>query len=109
MGAFLTLLTERIHAGKAAGELPADLEPEIVVQIIATFLQGLWRTALVSYDRKQVERQIDVLLTSLGLRAPRYTVLITSSWVRSIGRFHATPGVTFAVDPTSLLSDRASS
>jgi TetR/AcrR family transcriptional repressor of nem operon len=67
MGAFLALLTERIRAGKAAGELPADLEPEIVVQIIATFLQGLLRTALVSYDRKQVERQIDVLLTSLGL------------------------------------------
>src|SRR5262245_32834537 len=34
-----------------------------------------------------------------------YRVLITSSLVRSIGRFHATPGVTFVVDPTSLLSD----
>jgi len=67
IGAFLTLLTERIRAGKAAGELKADLEPEIVVQIIGTFLQGLLRTALISYDRKQVERQIDVLLTGLGL------------------------------------------
>ena len=67
MGAFFTLLAERMRAGKAAGELPADLEPEVVAQIIATFLQGLLRTSLVSYDRKQVERQIDVLLTSLGL------------------------------------------
>ena len=67
IGAFLTLLTERIRAGKAAGELKADLEPEIVVQIIGTFLQGLLRTTLIFYDRKQVERQIDVLLTSLGL------------------------------------------
>jgi chorismate mutase len=67
IGAFLTLLTERIRAGKAAGELKADLEPEIVVQIIGMFLQGLLRTALISYDRKQVERQIDVFLTSLGL------------------------------------------
>src|SRR5882672_101019 len=67
IGAFLTLLTERIRAGKASGELKADLEPEIVVQIIGAFLQGLLRTALISYDRKQVERQIDVLLTSLGL------------------------------------------
>ena len=67
MGAFPTLLTERIRAGTAAGELNADLEPEIVVQITATFLQGLLRTALISSDRKPVDRQIDVLLTSVGL------------------------------------------
>lgn len=67
MGTFFGLFAERLHAGKATGELPANLEPEVVVQIIGTFLQGLFRTAMVAYDRKQVERQIEVLLTSLGL------------------------------------------
>jgi len=38
-----------------------------VAQIIATYLQGLYRTALLSYDRSQLERQIDMFLTSLGL------------------------------------------
>jgi TetR/AcrR family transcriptional repressor of nem operon len=37
------------------------------VPVIVTYLQGLWRMALVSYDRTQFERQIDLFLTSLGL------------------------------------------
>jgi hypothetical protein len=40
---------------------------EGVAQIIATYLQGLFRTALLSYDRSQLERQVDLFLTSLGL------------------------------------------
>jgi len=67
MGAFFGLFAERLQAGKTSGELPADFEPEVVVQIIGTYLQGLFRTAMVSYDRQQAERQIEVLLTSLGL------------------------------------------
>ncbi len=67
MGAFFQRFAARLQEGKATGELPADLDPEVVVQIIGTFLQGLSRAALVSYDRRQVERQIDVLLTGLGL------------------------------------------
>ena len=50
-----------------APRFAADREPEIVGQIIAAFLQGLLRPAVISYDRKQVEREIDVLLISLGL------------------------------------------
>jgi TetR/AcrR family transcriptional repressor of nem operon len=67
MGTFFRFFAERLHEGKATGELPADLDPEVVVQILGTFLQGLFRTAMISYDRKQVERQIEVLLTGLGL------------------------------------------
>src|SRR5262249_35912346 len=67
MGSFFSLLTERLRAGQATGELPSNLEPDVVVQILGTYLQGLFRTAMVSYDRSQVERQIEVLLTSLGL------------------------------------------
>ena len=62
-----TITSATLAFPEQRSELKADLEPEIVVQIIGTFLQGLLRTALVCYDRKQVERQIDVLLTSLGL------------------------------------------
>jgi len=67
MGAFFSLFAERLRAGKAAGELPADLDPEVAGQIIGTYLQGLFRTTMVSYDRRQVERQIEVLLAGLGL------------------------------------------
>jgi TetR/AcrR family transcriptional repressor of nem operon len=32
-----------------------------------TFSQGLWRMALVDYDRERFERQVDSFLTALGL------------------------------------------
>jgi TetR/AcrR family transcriptional repressor of nem operon len=67
MGAFFGMFAERLRAAQAAGELPADFKPEVVVQIIGTYLQGLFRTAMVSYDRPQIERQIEVLLAGLGL------------------------------------------
>jgi TetR/AcrR family transcriptional repressor of nem operon len=67
MGTFFGLLGERLRAGQASGELAADLDPDVVVQIIGTYLQGLFRTAMVAYDRARVERQIEVLLTSLGV------------------------------------------
>jgi TetR/AcrR family transcriptional repressor of nem operon len=57
----------RLSADKKAGLLPPDLEPQVVVPIIITYLQGLWRMALVSYDRNKAERQVDTLLTGLGL------------------------------------------
>lgn len=67
MGIFFAAFAERLRAGKARGELSADLDPDVVVQIIGTYLQGVLRTAMVSYDRPQIERQIEVLLTGLGL------------------------------------------
>lgn len=60
-------MTERLTSDKQAGLLPADFDPQIVVPVIGTYLQGLWRMALVSYDRTRFERQIDVFLTGLGL------------------------------------------
>jgi len=47
--------------------LPTDFEPRIAVPIVITYLQGLWRMALVSYDRAEYERQIDTFLTGLRL------------------------------------------
>jgi TetR/AcrR family transcriptional repressor of nem operon len=43
------------------------LDAEGAAQLIVTYLQGLFRTALLSYDRSQLERQVDLFLTSLGL------------------------------------------
>src|SRR5271156_5224954 len=67
----MSLLAEsmvaRLNADKAAGVLPVEFEPELVVPVVITYLQGLWRMALVSYERPRFERQIDMLLTGLGL------------------------------------------
>jgi TetR/AcrR family transcriptional regulator, transcriptional repressor for nem operon len=60
-------MTARLTADKEAGLLPAQFNPQLVVPVIITYLQGVWRMALISYDRPQFERQIDVFLTGLGL------------------------------------------
>jgi TetR/AcrR family transcriptional repressor of nem operon len=60
-------MTARFSADQEAGYLPAEFEPELVVPVIVTYLQGLWRMALVSYDRRRFEQQADLFLTRLGL------------------------------------------
>ncbi|WP_058185841.1 TetR/AcrR family transcriptional regulator [Terracidiphilus gabretensis] len=57
----------RMNADKRDGLLTAGFEPQFVVPIVSTYMQGLWRMALVSYERSSFERQIDVFLTGLGL------------------------------------------
>jgi len=60
-------MVARLAADKDAGLIPEEFDPQIVVPIIITYLQGIWRMALVSYNRTRFERQIDLFLTSLGL------------------------------------------
>jgi hypothetical protein len=60
-------MVARLAADKDAGLLPEEFDPQIVVPIIVTYLQGMWSMALVSYNRTRFERQIDLFLTSLGL------------------------------------------
>jgi TetR/AcrR family transcriptional repressor of nem operon len=60
-------MVERLAADKEAGLLSVEFDPQLVVPIIVTYLQGLWRMALVSYDRPQFERQINVFLSGLEL------------------------------------------
>jgi TetR/AcrR family transcriptional repressor of nem operon len=67
MAVFVSALVERLSSAKQAGEFPAAFDPDVVAQVIATYLQGLYRTALLCYDRAQLERQVDLFLTSLGL------------------------------------------
>ena len=59
-------LIARLSQGKEAGELPTDFDPSVAASIICTYLHGLFRSALASYDRPQLERQVDVFLTGLG-------------------------------------------
>ena len=67
MSLSLHRLTERLTAAKDAGEFPPEFDPETITQIITTYINGLFRTALVCYDRQQIEKQIDVFLTGLGI------------------------------------------
>ncbi|MFI5733028.1 TetR/AcrR family transcriptional regulator [Kribbella sp. NPDC051587] len=43
------------------------LNPTAVAAVLTTYIQGLWHVALVSYDRKQLEREIESVLTGLGV------------------------------------------
>lgn len=67
MSMFAERMAARMTADKEAGLLPGAFEPQLVAQVIVTYLQGLWRMALVSYDRPRYERQIETFLTALGL------------------------------------------
>ncbi|HEV2699390.1 MAG TPA: TetR/AcrR family transcriptional regulator, partial [Terriglobales bacterium] len=67
IAAFVGAVSDRLKSAKETGELPPQFEAEVVAQVIATYLQGLIRTALLSYDRSQLERQVDQFFTSLGL------------------------------------------
>jgi TetR/AcrR family transcriptional regulator, transcriptional repressor for nem operon len=62
-----TALTGRLQDAAHAGELPTDFDAEAAAQIVVTYLQGLFRVARVLNDRSQLENQIEVLLTGLGL------------------------------------------
>jgi TetR/AcrR family transcriptional repressor of nem operon len=57
----------RMNADKREGLLAESFEPQLIVPVVLTYMQGLWRMALVSYERTRFERQIDVFLTGLGL------------------------------------------
>ena len=67
MTVFVGAFVERLSSGKQAGEFPAAFDPDVVAQVIATYLQGLYRSALLCYDRARFEGQVDLFLTSLGL------------------------------------------
>jgi TetR/AcrR family transcriptional repressor of nem operon len=62
-----THMAGRFDAEKEQGILPRDFDSQTVATIIVTFVQGLWRMALISYDRPTLDRQIDTLLTALNL------------------------------------------
>ena len=67
MTALAAGMTARLEADKQQGLLPGNLDPATLVPILVTYMQGLWRMALVAYDRPAMERQVSVFLSALGL------------------------------------------
>ncbi len=51
----------------AADPDPGTLDPVVTAAILTTYIQGLWRLALVSYDRAEYEQQIEAVLATLDL------------------------------------------
>jgi TetR/AcrR family transcriptional repressor of nem operon len=67
METFQASLAERLRQDRDKGLLPAALDPQTIASVIITYAHGLWRMALVAYDRPRFERQIAAFLTGLGL------------------------------------------
>ena len=64
---FHARLAERLSHDRDQGLLPAISDPETIASVVVTYLQGIWRMALVDYERPRFERQIGAFLTGLGL------------------------------------------
>ena len=60
-------LVARMSADRQAGLLGEEVDPQVVAPVIVTYLQGIWRMALVSYERARLERQIEFFLRGLGV------------------------------------------
>jgi len=67
--AFTRCFTERMESAKESGELPQDFNSDVAAEVLATYLQGLFRVIRTLHDRAHVEKQIDSLLAGLGLKA----------------------------------------
>ena len=67
MQAFYGAFSQRLGAARQKGELAEDFNVEVAAQVIVTYLQGLFRVIRVLQGRAEVERQIEALLTGLGL------------------------------------------
>jgi TetR/AcrR family transcriptional repressor of nem operon len=64
---FSKLIAARLMSDRNEGKLPDSLNPQIMASVIVTYLQGLWRMAMISYDRARFEKQIETFLSGLGL------------------------------------------
>src|SRR5215470_5596437 len=51
MAAFVGAFSNRLKSARDTGELPSEFDVESVARILATYLQGLFREALLAYDR----------------------------------------------------------
>jgi TetR/AcrR family transcriptional regulator, transcriptional repressor for nem operon len=61
------ILVQRLEQAKSNGELPHEFDADVAAEIIVTYVQGFFRVVRVLHDRKQMERQIENLLTGMGL------------------------------------------
>ena len=66
-----TALVGRLQHAAQTGQLPTDFDADTAAQVVVTYLQGLFRVVRILNSRPQLERQIEVLLTGLGLKTGR--------------------------------------
>jgi TetR/AcrR family transcriptional regulator, transcriptional repressor for nem operon len=64
---FSAAFEERLESAKQAGELPENFDAAVGAQVLVTFLQGLFRVIRVLQNRSEVEQQLEMLLSGLGL------------------------------------------
>ncbi len=64
---FRVRLTARLINERDQGLLRPDLDAAATASVIITYAQGLWRMAMVDFDRASFEQQIELLLSGLGL------------------------------------------
>ena len=64
---FAGALAPCLRDDRAVGLLPETLDPETVAGILVTYSQGLFRMALIDYERARFEAQLGAFLTGLGL------------------------------------------
>ncbi len=67
MKAFIAYFTRRLAAAKRSGELPRDFPVSSTAQSLVTFLQGIFRVAQAVASRRELEKQIETMLTGMGL------------------------------------------
>jgi len=67
MKLFEGCLAARLEKARKVGELPADFQVQLSAEIIFTFLQGYFRVVKVLKPREEMWRQIETVLTRLGL------------------------------------------
>ena len=72
MSALAEVMIERMVSDRKGGHLPGEFEPQIVVPVVITYLRGIWRMALVSYNRKKYEKQVDLFLGGSELQLLRW-------------------------------------
>ncbi|WP_395606493.1 TetR/AcrR family transcriptional regulator [Pseudomonas sp. B22129] len=61
------IMCERLIEDQASGVLPASLDPQVTASVLLTYLQGLWRMALVKFERPVFEQQVNAFLRGMGL------------------------------------------
>jgi len=61
------LIEEKLNEDKKEGRLPTSYDSHTAAVIIITYLQGIWRMALISFNREQFERESVAFLQGLGL------------------------------------------
>ncbi len=60
-------IEEKLNEDKKEGRLPESYDSHTAALVIVTYIQGIVRMAMLSYNREQFERESEAFLQGLGL------------------------------------------